>query len=249
MSKVLGCPHCDRQVTVDDQLFGRVMGCPHCGKHFTVASAESTAVAVAAPMGNFPYSMHSVRFTFSCMRCASVLEARGNHGGTKGRCPTCGAIFTIPEVDPSTGLPMRPAAVEDDGQLPTPMHAYATAGDKAPQIVRNDSGELMIVCPRCSRHCNVDVNQCPACGTPFTIEGAEAVVHGSGEANGLATAAFVISVLGWCIPGAGLVAVGIGWAALVKANEMGQARPGYGLAVAAIIVGLLSLGFFGLQWL
>ena len=131
MSRVLGCPHCEKDVTVDAQLYGRVMGCPHCGLHFSVNNAESPAIPVASPLGNFPYSAHSIRFTFSCARCASILEARGDHCGTKGRCPTCGAIFTIPEVDPRTGLPAKSAHVADDGQLPTPMHAYATAGAKA----------------------------------------------------------------------------------------------------------------------
>lgn len=247
MSTVLGCPHCSRSVTVDAQLFGRVMGCPHCGKHFTVADANSDAIAVVAPSSNFPFSMHSIRFTFSCMRCASVLEARGDHCGTKGRCPTCGAVFTIPEVDPRTGLPSNAAQVADDGQLPTPMHAYATAGAKAPQIVRLDSGDLVIVCPRCNRQSSPELNQCPACGTPFTIEGAEAIVHGGSDANGLATAAITLAILGWCIPGGGLVAIGLGWGALAKSKELGQSRPGHGLAVASIVLGFCSLGFYAVR--
>lgn len=248
MSRVLGCPHCEKSVTVDRQLYGRVMGCPHCGKHFTVNDETSPAVAVAAPAGNFPYSMHAVRFTFSCMRCASVLEARGDHCGTKGRCPTCGAIFTIPEVDPRTGLPATAARVEDDGQLPTPMHAYATAGAKAPSFVRGDDGEMAIICPRCNRQSAVDVNQCPGCGTPFTIEGAEAVVQG-GDSNSLATAAITIAILGLCIPGVGLVAIGFGWAAIARSKEMGQSRPGYGLGIASIVLGLISSGYHALAYL
>lgn len=249
MSRVLGCPHCAKSVTVDRQLFGRVMGCPHCGKHFTVNDEDSRAVAIATPAGNFPYSTHTIRFTFSCMRCASVLEARGDHCGTKGRCPTCGAIFTIPEVDLRTGLPSNAAMVEDDGQLPTPMHAYATAGAKAPRMVRHDNGDMVIVCPRCCRESEVDVNQCPGCGTPFTIEGAEAVIHGGGETNGMATVAITTAILGMCIPGAGLVAIGFGLAAIVKAKELGQSRPGYGMALAAILIGVASSGLDAFRFL
>ncbi len=245
MTKVLGCPYCDQSVTVGEQLFGRVMGCPHCAKHFTVADDNSNPIPVASPQGNFPYSMHAVRFTFSCMRCASVLEARGDHGGTKGRCPTCGAIFVIPEVDPRTGVPSTAAHVADDGQLPTPMHAYATAGTKAPKIVRLENGEEAIECPRCNQRAPADANQCPVCGTPYTMEGADAVIRGGNDSNGMATAAIIVAILGICIPGGGLLAAGLGWAGVVKATELGQSRPGYGLAVGAIIIGLFSCAFHG----
>ena len=122
------------------------------------------------------------------------------------------------------------------------MHAYATAGAKAPKIVRLDSGEDVIICPRCNRQSSLDSNQCKSCGTPYTIEGAEAVVHGSGNTNGLASAAITVSLLGLCIPFIGLVGAGLAIAAMHKASEMGQTRPGYNLAVAALIVGLILFG-------
>jgi Zn finger protein HypA/HybF involved in hydrogenase expression len=248
MSKVLACPHCDNSVTVGVQLYGRVMGCPHCAKHFTVADADGQAIPVAAPMGNFPYSMHAIRFTFSCMRCASVLEARGDHGGTKGRCPTCGAVFVIPQVDPRTGVPLTAASVADDGQLPTPMHAYATAGAKAPKIIRLENGEEAIQCPRCNHTSAADSNQCPSCGTPYTIEGADAVIRGGSDANGMATAAITVAILGLCLPFVGLLAAGLGWAGIAKSTEMGQSRPGYGLSVAAVVIGLVSTAGYSLKY-
>lgn len=241
MTEVIDCPACRKAVTVSDELRGRVMACPHCGRHFTVGQS-GPAVPVAAPPSNFPTGRHAVRFTFSCTRCASILEASGEHCGTTGRCPTCGAVFTIPQVDPRTGVPSSSAFVADDGQLPTPMHAYATAGAKAPKIVRLDSGEDVIICPRCNRQSPLDSNQCKTCGTPYTIEGAEAVVHGAGNTNGLASAAITVSLLGLCIPFIGLVGAGLAIAAMQKSSELGQTRPGYKLAVAALVVGLILFG-------
>jgi len=240
MTDVLDCPACNKAVTVGRELFGRVMACPHCARHFTVPNDGRSAILVASPSSNIPLGTPTYRFTFSCMRCASVLEARGEHCGTMGRCPTCGAVFTIPAVDPRTGRPSTDAHVDDDGQLPTPMHAYATAGTKAPKIIRTADGEGLIQCPRCDRNCPADANQCPTCGTPFTMDGADAVIHGSSQSNGLASAAITVSLLGFCIPYVGLVGAGLGLAAMRRSQEMGQARPGYGMAVAALVIGLIS---------
>lgn len=249
MSRVLDCPECIRLVTVSDDLLGRVMACPHCACHFTVPSADSKAISVARPVSNFPHSMHMVRFTFSCMRCASILEGRGDLSGQKGRCPTCGAVFVVPRVDPATGLALDAAQVADDGQLPTPMHAYATAGTKAPEIRQINDNELAIICPRCNRQCDIEANSCDSCGTPFTMDGAEAVARGGGEQNGLASTAITCSCLGLCIPGLGVVGAALGVAAMRKADEMGTARPGFGMAVAAIGVGIVTTLISGMIFL
>ena len=72
-----------------------------------------------------------IRFNFSCPLCGSVLEAVASHAETPGRCPTCAAVFNIPQVDMRTGLATRAAAGESELQDPTPVHAYAAAGEKA----------------------------------------------------------------------------------------------------------------------
>jgi hypothetical protein len=194
-------------------------------------------------------SIANLRFTFSCQRCGSVLEAVGQHCGQVGRCPTCGAVFVIPPVDPQTGLATGPARVTDDGQLPTPMHAYGTAGAKAPTIRRLGSGEQVIVCPRCGRNGPVDSNLCGGCGLPFTIEGAAAAaaVPGGNEGNPWSAAALTVGVLSvpsFCFPLPAVAAIGLGIVALRKGRMQGPAASKRGMAIAGIVCGILSLAVF-----
>lgn len=166
--------------------------------------------------------------------------------GERGTCPTCGAVFVIPQTDPNTGLPLGPAVVEADGQLPTPMHAYATAGEKAPIIRRLKSGEQVIVCPRCERNSPVDAHTCSTCGMPFTMDGSEAIAQAGSGGNTLATAALtvgIISLLAVCLPGLGLVAIGLGIGGLKRAEKLGPDRPGRGMAIAGIVCGALAVGW------
>jgi len=229
-----------------DDLIGRVMACPHCGMHFTLPRRGASAISVAMPAARSPVRVVRPRFTFGCQRCSSILEARGEMSGERGTCPTCGAVFIIPQTDPNTGLPLGPAVVEADGQLPTPMHAYATAGEKAPVIRRLGSGEQVIVCPRCERHSSVDAHVCATCGMPFTMDGSAAIVEAGTGGNPLATAALtvgIISLLAACLPGLGLVAIGLGIGGVRRAERLGPDRPGRGMAIAGIVCGALALGW------
>jgi len=187
-----------------------------------------------------------LRFTFTCQRCGSVLEAVGDMCGQSGRCPTCGAVFVIPPVDANTGLATEPARVAEDGQLPTPMHAYATAGGKAPRIRTRPGGEQVIVCPRCGRDTGVDANTCSGCGLPFTMEGAAAVAQTAEGTSTLATWSLtvgVLSVLTFCFPALGPVAIGLGVSAIRRSSLYGQAQSGRSMAIAGIICGCASLIF------
>lgn len=114
-------------------------------------------------------------FPFKCLRCQSILEADVRQCGLTGRCPTCGGIFEVPAVDPSTGLAMGDADPGEDGQFPTPMHAYASDGHNAPRIVRRPDDTPVIVCPRCQRESPITANGCSHCGVPFTLEGVQPV--------------------------------------------------------------------------
>jgi len=187
--------------------------------------------------------MSTIRFTFSCQRCQSVLEAFANQAGQHGRCPTCGAVFVIPTVDEQTGVATDRARVADDGQLPTPMHAYATAGDRAPKIERLATGEQVIICPRCGRRESVEANTCKSCGLPFTIEGAATVAADSGPIDTLSSAALVLGVLSiptFCFPVLGAIAVVVGVLALRRMKSMSfesQRRPAW----IGIVSGLISI--------
>jgi len=223
---------------MDPGLVDAKLACPHCGAAIGAADAPLPGVSPIPAVG--PAQM---RFTFGCQRCGSVLEAFSDLCGRSGRCPTCGAVFTVPSVDARTGLAIGPASVADDGSLPTPVHAYATAGAKAPQIKRLASGEQVIVCPRCAREMPIDADSCKTCGIPFTIEGAEAIRRETPTSNTWATASLTVGVLslpGACIPGAGLVAVGLGLQALAVSRRMGRHEGGRGMAWTGIVCGGIS---------
>lgn len=189
-----------------------------------------------------------IRFTFTCQRCASILEASSNLVRKSGRCPTCGAVFTIPEVDFRTGLATGPAVVKDDGQLPTPMHAYATAGQKAPKIVRLPNGEQVIVCPRCTKNLPVDADTCPSCGIPFTMEGAASMAAaGPSRDNsmaGLSLTLGILSLLLFCLPILGPIAIGFGIGGFRRSQKLPN-QQGRGMAIGGIACGIVSLGIFG----
>jgi predicted RNA-binding Zn-ribbon protein involved in translation (DUF1610 family) len=243
----LDCPACRKAITITPELVGKLMACPHCACHFSLP-AEGEKPSIIRP-SNTPVrpSAAMVKFTFSCTRCGSILEARGEQCGQLGRCPTCGGVFTVPAVDPHTGLAGGPAAVADDGQLPTPMHAYATAGTKAPKIKRLESGEQVILCPRCGRDMPVDVNTCRSCGMPFTMEGAAQIMEAGPITNNLAPIALTLGILSlptFCLPILGPAAVIAGWLALRRARVLGPIGAGRSMAIAGMICGILSVVVF-----
>lgn len=156
------------------------------------------------------------RFGFRCLRCQSVLEAAVSQSGRQGQCPSCGAVFTIPAVDWRSGLAVSDADPGADGELPIPVHAYAAAGEHAPQIVRHKDDSLAIICPRCQRECSIVANSCTGCGLPFTMEGAspEAETAGTSQGRAALTVGIVALLTCWC-PGVGIVsgllAIGLGF--------------------------------------
>lgn len=198
-------------------------------------------------------STFSMRFTFACIRCGCLLEARASMCGEQARCPTCGGDFIIPQVDPRTGIAVGSAAPFDDGQLPTPMHAYASAGAQAPKIARNDKGEPYIICPRCQRHMPVDANLCTTCGIPFTIEGAATVTNTVMPVQPFSTWALttgVLAILSSCFPALGFLSIGLGCLAVSRARRRSIPAPAAGLTMAwaGIILGSVSLTLFALFW-
>lgn len=62
--------------------------------------------------------------------------------------------------------------------------------------------------------------------------------------SGLAIAAIVCGVLGFCVPGLGLVAIILGAVALIKASSSPETHGGKGMAIGGIIVGVLTLLFW-----
>lgn len=181
---------------------------------------------VAAPSGR--------AFRFMCLRCSSVLEARESQCGSGGRCPSCSALFTIPALDPITGLAAGGADSGEDGELPAPVHAYAAAGSKAPRIIRLEDDSLRIVCPRCEHESPVTADTCEDCGMPFTMEGMQPFGGGPGSSTALWMGVLAM-FMGLCP----LVGIIPGVLAILLGISSFRKRGGSD-AVAGIILGVLG---------
>ena len=90
-------------------------------------------------------------------------------------------------IDPTSGQVIK--------QDPHPVHAYAAAGHKAPQIVTlQTSGESFIQCPRCNRQNPLASNNCLGCGLPFTMDGTAG--DSMAGTNTWAVASLVLGIVG-----------------------------------------------------
>ncbi len=233
------CPHCSRRASARLEECGETRECPHCRMPFEVPlRAEAPGTAAQG-------RLRGRAFRFQCVRCGSILEATSDQSGQRGRCPTCGGTFIVPPVDERTGLAQYNADPGADGENPTPMHAYAAAGSKAPQILRREDDSLVIVCPRCRRESDVAADSCPACGLPFTMEGLEVV---AADASGTGQAALVLGIIAlvtcWCpfvglLPG--IIAIVLGARAMRQppAVRSAGAAVGLGLGVVACTIAIL----------
>lgn len=101
----------------------------------------------------------------------------------------------MPMVDSVTGRAVSDADPGDDGELPTPVHAYAAAGDMAPIIVRKGDDSLFIRCRLCDHENPVDADCCDRCGRPFTLEGAESNLPSLWSGPGNLVFLFFMSVM------------------------------------------------------
>ena len=228
------CPHCARGVRARPAWCGRDVECPHCGGMLRVPPPpDPGAPAVHAVAGD----QHGRRFSFGCPRCASLLESELAQTGATARCPTCGARLVIPTSD-GWGTPQA-RLIDSNDQDPTPMHAYAASGAQAPHIHRTPDDRLEIECPRCGARSAITVNNCVACGVPFSIDGVPTVrppVRSS-----LATAALVVGLI--ALPLSRLFVFGIAALLLALASwiTQGRATP-CARAIVGALLGLVSLG-------
>lgn len=161
------CRDCHRPMMARRVWEGRDVQCPYCSGVARVPPPPTGHLAVpAGPPAMGP----RLEFNFACPRCETLLESHTGLTGQPGRCPACGAKILVPEVNRRTGRPQRSQLLDDGGEAPAPIHAYAASGLQAPRIFRRADGTQVIECPRCSETCPVDSDSCPACHTPFTAE-------------------------------------------------------------------------------
>ena len=189
------------------------------------------------------------RYGFLCSYCSSRLEAVESLAGQSGTCPTCGNSIVIPILD-YRGRLIDPTSGQIIKQDPHPVHAYAAAGHKAPQIVQAQGTEdRFIKCPRCSRNNILTSNNCQGCGLPFTMEGT--VGDAVSGTNTWAVASLVLGIVG--IPGCMIVvppilALVFGGIALRTTNQATGQTSGSGLAIAGLILGTIGLISSVLFW-
>lgn len=186
------CQTCRSSLSMDDQYAGKAARCPTCQSVVNIP-ARSAAPPLPPPRAAFARPASVQRFGFPCPWCNSRLEATQATVGQQGQCPTCGNTIRIPIID-RYGRLIDPETKQIIKPDPHPVHAYAAAGDRAPQIVHAQDGALAIQCPRCQAISPINANACRQCGIPFTLEGTVTVEKG--PSNGMATTSLVLGLLG-----------------------------------------------------
>ncbi|MBL8879873.1 MAG: hypothetical protein JNG88_12200 [Phycisphaerales bacterium] len=239
-SYIVLCCRCDRPVIVYDDWTDRDVGCPHCSSVMKVPHRPADGVTVRAKL---PSGGGHRLFRFACGRCRSLLEAHTGMSYTRAQCPSCGARFEVPGIDPETGLTPARVEIEDDGENPMPLHAYGASGGLAPRIVNLSNGQSLIECPQCRMMNPVDTNACTSCHTPFTLEGAQRVSNIDGAALAAALGADMLGLIAvgsffaWPLAIGGMLAIGLGWFAYRRfAGSLIAA-----MAVVGMVFGLVSI--------
>lgn len=223
-------------------------------------STTSDAAATSAPTPPSPprpAPIHSGRrYGFLCSYCTSRLEAVESMAGQSGTCPTCGNAIVIPILD-HRGRLIDPTSGEVIKQDPHPVHAYAAAGHKAPQIVAVDRPsihgegreERVIRCPRCQRNNPLSANNCSGCGLPFTMEGT--VGDAVSGTNTWAVASLVLGIVGipgFCFVVPPLLAIVFGLIAMRSNQQASGQAANQGLAVAGLVLGGIGITISALWW-
>ena len=248
------CPQCLSTLRVPAQTKPKETAVVEVGAFAGVASGEAstpTSTPSAAPPppqrrvtipANFRAPGGGKRYGFNCAYCSSRLEATESMGGQEGSCPTCGNTIVIPILD-RYGRLIDPITKQIIKQDPHPVHAYAAAGDRAPQILRQNNGTQLIQCPRCQSVSAITSNNCKSCGMPFTMEGT--TLEAAGTSNGFCVASLVLGVIG--LPGAcllgipSLLALIFGIIGYNQVTRAGGEGGGKGMAIAGIVLGIVGL--------
>jgi DNA-directed RNA polymerase subunit RPC12/RpoP len=179
------------------------------------------------------------RYGFNCPLCSSRLEAGDWMAGTDGQCPTCGSNIVIPILD-RYGRLIDPTTREVIKPPPHPVHAYAAAGDRAPQLLNSEDGTRRIQCPKCQRTSSIAADNCVHCGLPFTMEGTGETAH---ENNGWAIASVVLGVIGLpasCVGVPSVLALIFGALGLVAAHRS-STQVGQRLSIVGMVLGAAGL--------
>lgn len=237
------CRFCQTALQAEEAQTGKMVRCPTCKTTMTVPAPPdiSAATRIAANRGFHPMGR---RYGFNCPYCSSRLEAGDDMAGQEGQCPTCGSSIIIPLMD-RQGRLIDPKTQKTIKPNPHPVHSYAAAGDRAPLIRRSETGQQVIICPRCRRGSPITANNCRSCGTPFTLEGT--FVRETGSANGLCVASLVLGIIGipfayFALPS--ILGIILGLVGYYQITRPEAETSGKGQAIAGIICGTAGLGLW-----
>ncbi len=224
MREAFECPSCGQAVEGAAELAGQRVRCAQCNAEFSIPLPDADrATASLLPAGG--PAGRPFRFTFVCPRCAAILEAVGDRAGGTGRCSTCGGVLHIPAADPRTGLAQGVARTVHE-EVPTgPLHAFAADGAQAPVIARRADGSQVIVCRQCGAQCAPDADRCSACGAPFTLEGADALIRSTAPRLPLGALSILLGITGLlptCAVFASPAAIILGLPGLRRRNSKGK---------------------------
>ncbi len=235
------CRSCDRAILASRQWEGREVRCPYCSTPLRVPKppADDHPVRAAGP-----YLGARRGFYFPCPACGSLLEAHTGMVGHTGTCPTCAARMEIPDLKGRSGKPRKARLLEPGEDVAVPAHAYGADGLHAPQIVRLDTGDHMIICPRCGTYNAVETDACASCATPFTLDGAATVggIRSERQAS-ISLSLGLVALLFFPVVVFGLVAIVQGLRALMFAGP-GKRRGGAGAGVALGAISLIGAAAF-----
>jgi len=250
---VFSCQVCRTSLSADDTQVGQLVRCPTCLSTLRVPASVPVPVGAAIAEGDAPppptpnYTQQKAfaapprsgggkRYGFNCGYCSSRLEATESMAAQEGQCPTCGNNITIPILD-RYGRLIDPKTRQIIKQDPHPVHAYAAAGDRAPNIVREGERQF-IICPRCHSNSPITANNCKSCGMPFTMEGT--TLEAAGTSNGFCVASLVLGIIGipaFCAIIPGVLAIVFGIIGYNQVSGNGEGGSGRGMAIAGMICG------------
>jgi DNA-directed RNA polymerase subunit RPC12/RpoP len=257
---VFDCHVCRTKLSAEEGQAGQLVRCPTCLTTLRVpasvpepvAAAVGASAPAAAAGGMRASSSQSLfagarsggkRYGFNCGYCSSRLEATESMGAQEGQCPTCGNNITIPILD-RYGRLIDPKTRQIIKQDPHPVHAYAAAGERAPQIQRAKDGRQTIRCPRCAGMSPISANNCKSCGMPFTMEGT--TLEATGTSNGFCVASLVLGIISlpaFCTVIPNVLAIIFGIVGYNQVTKSGVEGGGKGMAIAGIICGSVSSVF------
>ena len=254
---VFPCQTCQTPLSADDPQAGKLVRCPTCSATVRVPARQTQqqlqpvgtgGPGIAPPSALTPNLNRTggfragggKRYAFNCGYCSSRLEATESMAAQEGQCPTCGSNIVIPILD-RYGRLIDPKTRQIIKQDPHPVHAYAAAGDRAPQILRRPDGGQNIQCPRCAAVSPISANNCKSCGMPFTMEGT--TIESSGTNNGFCVASLVLGIIGLpagCMIMPPVLAIIFGIIGYNQVNKAGIQGGGKGMSIAGVICGSIG---------